>query len=345
MENFPSKELAECVGLWLAEGDRKTKSEITFTNNCIDLIDLFYKTLINLFKEKKDKIRLYVYSNGNEKINPTYKGITIKNYINKRARKPYYILRLASVELVKKWRKVVNETINNPELSIYLLRGFFAGEGNLKESSKSSRIIRIAQKGPNKLIEAILKPLRITFSFRINERNYYIFGKLNWDIFAKYNLADLHPNKKEKFWRFYNNFKQNHYKHNYLRDSIFLSLNDPQTPRKLMKEYNRSFARIQDILIDLKKQKKIRNFRIGSIDYWTNKKDLIIISKLKNNYLLYLTKSRKTSDFAKRFKVDPKSSFRRLKELQTLNLVERDKNKNWMIIPTNKEIRVINNNG
>ena len=32
------EKLAECVGLWLAEGDRKTLYEITFTNNYWDLI-------------------------------------------------------------------------------------------------------------------------------------------------------------------------------------------------------------------------------------------------------------------------------------------------------------------
>lgn len=29
--------VARCAGLWLAEGDTKSKSELTFTNNCIDI--------------------------------------------------------------------------------------------------------------------------------------------------------------------------------------------------------------------------------------------------------------------------------------------------------------------
>ena len=38
-------DIAKCVGLWLAEGDNKTISEITFTNSQPELIILFDKTL------------------------------------------------------------------------------------------------------------------------------------------------------------------------------------------------------------------------------------------------------------------------------------------------------------
>ena len=40
------KEMSECVGLWLAEGDSKTKSEVTFTNNCFELIIHFHKVVL-----------------------------------------------------------------------------------------------------------------------------------------------------------------------------------------------------------------------------------------------------------------------------------------------------------
>ena len=333
-------ELAECVGLWLAEGDRKTKSEITFTNNCISLIKLFNKTIIRLFEDKKDKIRIYVYSNNGEKLNIDFCNI-INYYVDKRARKPYCILRLASVNYIKNWKKIVEDISCKEELYAYILRGFFAGEGNIKESSGSSRTIRIAQKEPNKLLETLLKSLDITFSFRIKERNYYIFGKPNWDIFAKFKLADLHTDKKEKFWRAYNNFKQDHYKHNYLRDKILIELDNPKTTRELSNKFKRTFARIQDVLIDLKKQGKIINFRVGSKDYWTNNFNLVIISKIKKEYLLYLTEPKRTSEFTKKFNVDFKSSSRRLKELQKLFLVERNKDKKWMKTSINKEILII----
>lgn len=40
--NF-NKQTAECVGLWLAEGDNKCSNEITFTNNEITLICFLIK--------------------------------------------------------------------------------------------------------------------------------------------------------------------------------------------------------------------------------------------------------------------------------------------------------------
>jgi len=336
MGNLFSQELAECVGLWLAEGDRKTKSEITFTNNCTDLIDLFYKILINLFRDKKESIRIYIYSNRNNKINQ-YKDIITKSYIDKRARKPYYILRLASVEYVKKWKEIVEDISKNEKLYPLILKGFFAGEGNIKEGSHNSRVLRIAQKQRLILLEKILKIINIKkFIFRSNDRSYYIYGKPNWDIFAELELADLHPEKKERFWRVYNEFKQDHYKNNYLINNIFLDLETPKTTRELMKRYNRSFARIQDILITLKKLGKIKNFRVGSLDYWTNNLELIIISKIKNKYLNYLNQPKRTSDLAKKFKVGQKCSLKILRRLQVLNLIDRNKDKMWSKMSINE---------
>ena len=39
LDNYSEEDLhklAECIGLWLAEGDSKTNSELTITNNCYD---------------------------------------------------------------------------------------------------------------------------------------------------------------------------------------------------------------------------------------------------------------------------------------------------------------------
>jgi len=44
-----TKELVECVGLWLAEGDNKTNQEITFTNNCLELILFFQENISNVY--------------------------------------------------------------------------------------------------------------------------------------------------------------------------------------------------------------------------------------------------------------------------------------------------------
>lgn len=335
------EELAECVGLWLAEGSTTSKSEITFTNNCLDLIDLFYKTINSLFKDYKYNTRIYVYSKDGEKVHLPYPNCAFKYYVHKRATRPYFIFRVASVELIKKWNEIIRENLNKKELYPYILRGFFAGEGNVKEGKRSVRVLRISQAIQKEFINNLLNELKITYNFTPSNRMYNISGKENWDIFAKHNLADLHPNKKERFWKLYNSYKQIHYKNNYLYTEIYNALKEPLTTKQLSEKFKRSFARIQDIVIMLKKEEKINNFRSGSMDYWTNNKELIIISKLKEKYLLFLGEPRKVSEIAKEFKVGWQSSSKRLNELKKLDLVEVDKNKKWKKKTTIKSIKVI----
>ena len=56
-----NKEIAECVGLWLAEGDNKSNSEITFTNNEFSLVQFFHDTLTQVFSHHKFNVRIYIY--------------------------------------------------------------------------------------------------------------------------------------------------------------------------------------------------------------------------------------------------------------------------------------------
>ncbi len=55
-------EIAECVGLWLAERDNKTIREITFTNNCYFLVKFFAKSMDNIFNNYQFNPRVYIYS-------------------------------------------------------------------------------------------------------------------------------------------------------------------------------------------------------------------------------------------------------------------------------------------
>jgi len=336
-----NKNIAECVCLWLAEGDTKTKNEITFTNNCLELIDLFYNTINILFRKYSYNPWIYVYSKNKEKIKISYKKCIVKSYVHKRATRPYFILRFASVELVKKWKKIVRIFLNKKGFYPFVLRGFFAGEGNVYAGAHNQRILRIAQKKQKSFINKILKELKIYFYFEEGQRNYVIYRKSTWDIFAKLKLADLHPVKKEKFWRVYNSFKEEHYPANYLVKEVYSVLSKPLTSQQLSMLFNRSFARIQEVLILLKKQGKINNFRVGSIDYWSKNENLTIISKLKKNYLLFLDKPKHTSECAKYFKVCWKSSYGRLKELEKLNLIRRENNGKWIRLLVRKNILAI----
>jgi len=333
--------VAECVGLWLAEGSTTSKSEITFTNNCLGLIDLFYNTINELFKNYYFNQRIYTYSKEGLEVKLPYARCNFKYYIHKRATRPFFIFRIASVQLIKKWKDIVNKKLNENNMTPFILRGFFAGEGNVHEGKKGVRVLRISQKMEKDFIDNLLKSLELNFHFEKRNRNYILSSKSNWDIFAKYNLADLHPNKKEKFWRVYNSYKQEHYKKNYLYEEVYKALEEPLTTLELSKKFKRSFARIQDVLILLKQKRKIKNFRVKSKDYWTNNPNIAIISKIKKNYLEILSKPKLTSEIAKEFKVDWKSSFRRLNELKKLGFVNKQKDNTWIRQLTEKKVIII----
>lgn len=340
MEN--SKELAECVGLWLAEGDGKCNNEITFTNNEFSLIEFFHNNIKCLFSNHKFNIRIYVYTPNGENVTVPLEVTKINRYVDKRATKPYYIWRLASVELNKKWKYIVDQYKNNPDCYADILRGFFAGEGSIKSSSHSSRSVMISQK-PSVFLEKLLNKLKIEFNYNAGNRSYFITHQDNWDKLAKINIADLHSIKKDKFWRIYREFKERHYKNHHIKNNILQMLSNPYTTSELAVKFTRTEARIQDVLIELKSKGIINNFRSGSKSFWIrNDQNIIIISKLKKKYLNILMKGDKnTAEIANYFNVDFQSSLRRLKELKKLGLVRRKENKRWEMLNTNKKVIVL----
>ena len=162
-----NKEIAECVGLWLAEGDNKTNYEITFTNNCFDLVILFHNVIKLLYNGKKFRPRLYSYSKDKSNLK-VLSGVITRDYIDSRARKPYYIYRLGSVKSISGWKKLVMEYKNDSGYCFDVLRGFFAGEGNIKVGERN-KMIRIAQKQPVEFVDKILNNLGIRYFFSFRE--------------------------------------------------------------------------------------------------------------------------------------------------------------------------------
>ncbi|MBU1622008.1 MAG: hypothetical protein KJ597_00370, partial [Nanoarchaeota archaeon] len=106
------KEVAECVGLWLAEGDNKTTKEVTFTNNCLELVLFFHENIKKLYTGKNNS-RLYIYSSTPRVLVSNLNGLVIRNYIDNRANKTYYIFRLSDVKFVRKWKELVKNLKNN----------------------------------------------------------------------------------------------------------------------------------------------------------------------------------------------------------------------------------------
>ena len=337
-----NKEIAECAGLWLAEGDDKCNNEITFTNNQFELIVFFHNTIKQLFSDYKFNIRIYVYTQNGENIAVPLEVTKLNRYVDKRATKPYYIWRLASVKLNRKWKEIVELYKNNPDYYPEILRGFFAGEGGIKSSSHSSRSVMISQL-PSVFLEKLLNHLKLEFNYNPGNRSYFITHWDNWDKLAKLKIADLHSIKKEKFWRIYREFKERHYKAHHIRNSVLPMLINPYRTSELAIKFNRTEDRILDVLMELKDKGIINNFRSGSKSYWVrNDQNVIIISKLKKEYLDFLSKNEKTTmEIANYFNVGFQSSSRRLKELEKLSLVRRKEDKKWERLNPDKKVIVL----
>jgi len=337
-----SKEVAECVGLWLAEGDDKCNNEITFTNNEVGLVMYFDKCIRGIFTDSIARVRLYIYTPNGIEIEAPIKVDIVRNYRDNRANKPYYIWRMASARLNKEWKNIVNLYMTNKDYYPDILRGFFAGEGSIKSTSHNSRSVMISQL-PSIFLEKMLNSLEIEFNYNPGNRSYFITHWDNWDKLAKIKIADLHSIKKEKFWRIYSEYKERHYKIHHIRNSIFQMLITPHMTSELAVSFDRTEARIQDVLMDLKNKGVISNFKCGLKTYWIkNDQNVVIISKLKKNYLdLLENKSKNTAEIAKYFNVNFHSSKKRLKELERLELVKRNGDKRWEKLNPAKKVIVL----
>jgi len=335
------KEIAECIGLWLAEGDKKTKMEITFTNNCFPLIEKFHRVIKNLFTSQNSP-RIYVYSKAGGLI-PINISVKKRYYKDVRAGKPYYIYRLADVKMVLRWKKLVINFKNKVEFYPDILRGFFAGEGNVhfhdSEKAHKSRMVRISQKPQDIFIERVFEKLRIRY--RYARRSYRIWGRDNLEKLQKLEIAKLHPDKSLKFNKMMKGYKQRHYSRGYLKREVYKILNKPFSTRELSKIFNRSFGRIQDILVkELKKENKVINYRVGSVDYWIRKdKNTAIISSKKRMILKLLhSNSMKTQELSEVLNSGSGTINERMKELEKLKLVNREEDKKWRAIPNPMKI-------
>lgn len=334
------KDLARCIGLWLAEGDTKTEREVTFTNNCFYLIKLFYRTIRDF--SGLDWFRLYVYKSSESSDYSSLEGVKTNLYIDERATRTYYVLRLASTELVKKWKNVVEDAKSDPELYQYILQGFFAGEGNVYEGARNSRRLRISQGKPDEFLETMLDHFGIDYYFRAENRSYVITKKRNWDTFADLDLCELHSRKKRKFWSIYESFQEEHYQKGHLKEEVYKILDTPWRTKELAEKFNRSQARLCDILMLLKKDGKAINYKAGSYSYWIREdQNTVIISEVKSKYLdLLRNNPLKVGDIADNFSVRNKSAYKNLYRLEELGLIKKQ-NHEWETIESDQKVIIL----
>jgi hypothetical protein len=339
-------DIARCIGLWLAEGDNKTRTEITFTNNCVQLVKFFEETISKIFSAEELRSRIYVYSPTKiERIDIPFLS-KINLYTDTRARKPYFIYRVSKRSLAERWRELVKEYVLIKEMYQYILQGFFAGEGNIKFHRDShSRTVRIAQGTRNKLLEAILKNMGVKNRFSSAERAYVITGRSNLDKLAEIKIADLHPDKEKKFREMLATYKQYHYPKHYFKRRIYEALKKPCTSRMLAKLFNRSLAYTQETLKELKDDGKAQNFWDKNESCWIRTdQNVILVSKAKEEYLNVLKKygPSGTAFLAKIRNVCFRAAFKGLKGLEKLGLIGRNQNKKWGLCTTSKRIIQIN---
>ncbi|MFB6158449.1 MAG: hypothetical protein ABEJ95_02185 [Candidatus Nanohalobium sp.] len=334
------KDLARCVGLWLAEGDTKTIAEITFTNSCFELVDLFYRKLQSLFDA--DNYRLYVYRPSEGSDYNTFDGAETSLYTDDRATQTYYIIRLASRDLVEEWKEKVSRVKDDPDMYSYILQGFFAGEGSVYEGARKSRRLRISQGERDEFLEEMMDHLGISYFFRPEERSYVVTKKPNWDIFEEYEICKLHPRKREKFKQIYSSFQEEHYLKGELKQNTYEKLTEPYQTTELAEVFDRSQARLCDVLMELKKEGKVTNYKAGSQTYWIrDNQNSVIISDVKSNYLELLENQYlKVGQISEHFSVTNNSAYKNLHRLQELGLIKK-KDHEWTTTETGKQVIVL----
>lgn len=335
-----TKEIAECVGLWLAEGDNKTKAEITFTNNCLELI-LFFQRVIRKIYAGNNKPRLYVYSPTERQLFYDLKGYKkINFYRDTRATKTYYIYRLADTKFVKFWKRLVEETKREPRFYAEILRGFFAGEGNVHHNQKAnnSRSIRISCKTRIELIEKISKYFQIKYRYDISHRNGYVISGPSLNKLNEIKIACLHPEKASKFYNMINSIREEHYSPNYLKEAIYSKLSKLYTTQQLAEYFKRRFVYVQEILSKLKRENKTNNIKIKNKSLWARNE---VIERFLINRRLGLLKGLDTfktiNELSKNINLGIKTIRRRLRILEKENLVE-NKNRKWKLSEKGKQL-------
>ena len=319
--------LAECVGLWLAEGDNRTIREVTITNNSIDVILFFHEQIMKIYKGK-NKPRIYVYSPSKRKLYNSIGNIKINFYTDERANRPYYIYRIADVVFLKKWHSIVEKIKNRKKLFEHILRGFFAGEGNIKfDLKRGCRIIRISQGKRNEYLEKILKRFNLTFKYDIKKRMYWISGKNNLVRVEELDIASLNPIKYAEFSR----MMEGHYNisRNQLKWKVYKMLKTPRKFKDISNKMRVNWVDVSFVLNELKKEGKIDYFRENRDRYWA-RKDFVnkTLSKRKTDIISNLDAPKGNVKLSNCMSIPRKTITRRLLELEKEGLIERIKKYN-----------------
>ncbi len=293
--------MAQIVGLWLAEGDHKTLREVTFTNNDSKLITFFHHVLWEHFTPRNPP-RVYVYRPSKDAtFDRPVMGAVYRYYIDRRANVPYYIYRVSGVELARILRRTSQTICADSSNYRGILQGFFAGEGNIKETiAHYSRVLRIAQGKRLAILERILRFLSVKFSYKLSESSYVISGRDNLEKLWSIGVSELHSKKHAKFAAMMSSYQQYHYRRGYLSARILEILSLPLTTRQIATRVNRGKSRVNHLLTALCRKGEVEMFKVRSSYYWVRSdQQCVIISKEKSTILEALSCPRRLSEIAK----------------------------------------------
>jgi Mn-dependent DtxR family transcriptional regulator len=322
-------EIAECVGLWLAEGDNKTNKEITFTNNSIELVLFFHETIMHIYSGKNTP-KIYVYSPSPRKLFNSIGKIKINYYQDRRANRTYYIYRLADIVFIKEWHNIVKQVKSQECFYVEILRGIFAGEGNIKHIQKgNSRMVRIASGNRDYFIELLLKYFGVKYTYIAGHRCYWISAS-QLDKLDRIHISSLHPEKESKFRKMIDSVNNVNYPKHYLKKRVLSILDKFYRTQELANIFKQQDLRILEILRELKDDDKVDYVRRDKNTYWARKE---LISKLilrrKSDILKQLGTFKSINDIANSIAVYRKIVSKRLRTLEAEGLVK-NVNKKWI---------------
>jgi predicted transcriptional regulator len=331
------KRVAQTVGLWLAEGDRQTRREITFTNNQPHLVTFFHDVITKcLHPPRTARIAVYLPNAGFPHLMPVRRA-RYRDYIDARANSPYYIYRVSGVEKNREWRAIVSQVCSTSFNYQFVLQGFFAGEGNVKQGSHNSRAVRIAQAHPLPLLERMLRHYGISFIYG-GHREYTISGRDNLEKFLALQMTCLHRLKHEKFLRMMAGYRQRHYPKHTLNDHVYKELVIPRTTKDLATRFERTSSRLVRVLSTLCLSGNVQRYHVNSTYYWVRAdSQLIVVSKQKMRILNLLKVPYRLFELATILRVNAKAVSHRMNELEKLGLVRREK-ANWHSIATASQV-------
>jgi len=341
-----NQKIAECVGLWLAEGDNKTNNEITFTNNCLELVLFFHENITKLYSGR-NLPRLYIYSSTPKVLITELNGLRIKNYMDLRANRIYYIYRLADTGFVKEWKRLVYEVKQNQEFWPEILRGIFAGEGNVKHDlqNNNSRNLRIAAGKRNEFIEKLLQFFQVPIKYDSEKRMYWIHGR-HLDYLDAINIASLHPEKEAKFRKMMNSVKEKHFSPHEIEVILLSKLVVFKGIKELANEVSRSEIHLLQVLRNLKQANKIDCLKVNGKWLWIRKElKEAFLEEEKRKILRNLKKYSSVTQLSMGVGIYRKAITKRLKEYQRKELVVRVNRNHWKMTEKGKVIVGLDESG